>query len=950
MGIALFILVVSLSSWFLVKHEELKATQSPKMSGRTVYNIPEPAKINTINLGDNYSFLKDAGQVTQNIVNQNNVPNTPLGTYVWNNVVQMVEQNELGQGLISQKGALWYNDQISIEKGFKGEFETYLGNQNKAVYDGISITLQNDPAGLQAIGANGNGFGITGNSSYPDSYIKNAISIVIDAGDNSIYVVVPKAGSFSNGVRDLIRYNYHKLNISDFGWLSNGVWQHLSYEWDAQKQLFSYTVIFKNTRGDTSQFTDYINLQTGDTSSNLVYTPPSTNETYPPEHLGPKKIVEIEELIEKGNYKGAETYFGGELLYWGFTGTSYGVGTQETTGSSAIAPLVCVESTPNQSQSPLALSMTKLGELNSSNERQPLVGAKFILQAKNQKGKWQQFDPEPSKNIPKTFETGSDGKIKIQATNGQGEANLIEMVLKYGGLDDYQEFRFREVEAPTGYIQPPVISPMNPNDYAASESEHSAGLFSSKSVELSGASTTPSNPTPENPDDGDFGTVSNVYVPTEEGDAVMIHLTKTGAEKQPLSGVEMTVGAKVTDTGGKPHILSLAQLSNAVKKTTVTEAQMTLTTDADGKISVPENQLAMMLDLASSSLDVYQSLDQWVFIETKAAVDYQPSPFSDGNWQVVPDTYKNKFIFKITDNWTSAEDIKSEYPVTATNALNQFTISPEAIGPEDEPLADASFTINDTPISNPYALTVGTAASAPTYTLKQTNTNDGYASAQPVTFKLVQTPNKINEFTVTTVTVEGNNTDNYFEFYYKVGEEKKSITPGTPFTSSDFLENPTLFLSLVNQPIGDFALAQIEPLNYGRISLPQKNPDELIKRQDADWKVQFTDTRLDAYRTPLKLSVKLDQNFTKVGDSTKTISGILLYRPNATTPITPDAFLIEGEETLIKEKINPDSGTNDIDWPEQAGFLLQIDAEKQTKIFAGDYEAELTFILSEDPL
>lgn len=936
MGIALFaLLVVSLSSWFLVKHEELKATQSPKMSDRTVYNIPEPAKINTINLGDNYSFLQDAGQVTQNIVNQNNVPNTPLGTYVWNNVVQMVEQNELGQGLIRQKGALWYNDQISIEKGFKGEFETYLGNQNKVVYDGISFTLQNDPAGLQAIGANGDGFGTSANIVFPDSYIKNAISIVIDAGDNSIYAVVPKAGRFGFGVRSLIRYNYHKLNISDFGWLSNGVWQHLSYEWDAQEELFLYTVTFKNTRGDTRQFTDSINLQTGATSSNWVDTR-STQETYPPEHPGPKNI---EEIVSK---PGANNYFGGELLYWGFTGTSLGSGTQETDGSSAIAPLVSVELTPNQSQSPLVLSMTKLGELNSSNERQPLVGATFILQAKNQEGKWQQFDPEPSKNIPKTFKTGSDGKIKIQATNGQGEANLIEMVLKYGGLDDYQEFRFREVEAPTGYIQPPVISPMNPNDYAASESEHSAGLFSSKSVELSGASTTPSNPTPENPDDGDFGEVYNNTPPT-------IELTKSGVENAPLPGVEMTIGAKVTDKSDQQKVISLAQLANKVKGTT-TYSDITLTTNEFGKITLPTDQIPLMLDLASSSLDVYRSLDQWVFIETKVATGYQPSPFLDGNWQEVPEAYKNKFIFNITDNWTSAEDIKSEYPVTAANALNQFTISPEAIGPEDEPLADASFTINDTPISNPYALTVGTAASAPTYTLKQTNTNDGYASAQPVTFKLVQTPNKINEFTVTTVTVEGNNTDNYFEFYYKVGEEKKSITPGTPFTSSDFLENPTLFLSLVNQPIGDFALAQIKPLNYGSISLPQKNPDELIKRQDADWKVQFTDTRLDAYRTPLKLSVKLDQNFTNTNDPTKTISGILLYRPEETTAITPDTFLIEGEETPIKEKINPESGTNYIDWPEQAGFLLQIDTEKQTKIFAGDYQAELTFILSEDPL
>lgn len=919
----LLIPIIIFLAYMLLKLDNLNAKLLEK-SANYIVELPatEPSNLNALNVNpQNFSFVGDAGSY--------NYPS-------WTNTVEMAPK------ALGKKGALWYKEKVSIKKDFEGEFELYLGNNYpEKGMDGITLTFQNDSD--IALGGSANSFGVVGpsdpgNPSPGDVFIKNAVSIIFDGqgdevgggGQGAVYLVVPC--KTTGGVRAISNFNIMDSTTS----FSSGKWMKVRYYWDATNQILEYEVtgpVWKS--GTSAQQT--IDFKTGMTSG-----------TY--QHTNSNIIPEIAEAAQRAQQSGktpAEEYFKSDTIWWGYTGTSHG-----TNIARAIDPVVSVGLLPNQFQSPLQLSMTKYEELGAGGERQPLSGAKFILQAQDENGTWRQFNPEKGEqDIAEVFTTDTNGKIVIKAIDGQQYESLINMVLKYGGTERYQAFRFREVEAPTGYIQPPVISPMNPNDYAASESEHSAGLFSSKSVELSGASTTPSNPTPENPDDGDFGTVSNIHIPTEGEEAMMIHLTKTGAENKPLSGVEMTIGAKVTDMSGTQRILSLAQLSNSVKNTKLTETQMTLITDDHGKISVPENQLAMMLDLASSSLDVYRSLDQWVFIETKVATGYQPSPFLDGNWQEVPEAYKNKFIFNITDNWTSAEDIKSEYPVTAANALNQFTISPEAIGPEDEPLADASFTINDTPISNPYALTVGTAASAPTYTLKQTNTNDGYASAQPVTFKLVQTPNKINEFTVTTVTVEGNNTDNYFEFYYKVGEEKKSITPGTPFTSSDFLENPTLFLSLVNQPIGDFALAQIEePLNYGRISLPQKNPDELIKRQGANWKVQFTDTRLEAYRTPLKLSVRLDQNFTNTNDPTKTISGILLYRPEATTPITPNDFLIEGEETPIKEKINPESGTNDIDWPEQAGFLLQIDAEKQTKIFAGDYQAELTFILSEDPL
>ncbi len=80
---------------------------------------------------------------------------------VGNASVLPLNEYQLTPNLNTQAGAIWGNTKIDLTKSFFYEFEAYLGNDPSGA-DGMVFMLQNDGAGLAAIGATGDGIGAAG--------------------------------------------------------------------------------------------------------------------------------------------------------------------------------------------------------------------------------------------------------------------------------------------------------------------------------------------------------------------------------------------------------------------------------------------------------------------------------------------------------------------------------------------------------------------------------------------------------------------------------------------------------------------------------------------------------------------------------------------------------------------------------------------------------------------
>lgn len=86
-----------------------------------------------------------------------------------------------------QKGAMWSHNKINLKRDFSMEMFVYLHEMNgKGLADGITVTFQNDPRGVEAIGGSGAGIGAypVNHRGDPDpveaKYIENAISAEFD--------------------------------------------------------------------------------------------------------------------------------------------------------------------------------------------------------------------------------------------------------------------------------------------------------------------------------------------------------------------------------------------------------------------------------------------------------------------------------------------------------------------------------------------------------------------------------------------------------------------------------------------------------------------------------------------------------------------------------------------------------------------------------------------------
>ncbi|TXI88884.1 MAG: hypothetical protein E6Q36_04440 [Chryseobacterium sp.] len=131
----------------------------------------------------------------------------------------------------NQAGQMWSYNKADFTKNFSISFDVYLGN-NDGGADGVAIVFHNDPAGINAIGVNGDGIGARG--------IQNGVVLELDTYTNTF-----DPGSPSGPDHGQIWRSSDQTAITtpiSLPNLEDGVWQPVIVNWDSASQTLSYTV------------------------------------------------------------------------------------------------------------------------------------------------------------------------------------------------------------------------------------------------------------------------------------------------------------------------------------------------------------------------------------------------------------------------------------------------------------------------------------------------------------------------------------------------------------------------------------------------------------------------------------------------------------------------------------------------------------------------------------
>ena len=126
---------------------------------------------------------------------------------------------------------MWSYSKVDFTKNFSIPFEAYLGN-NDAGADGMAIVFQNDPAGINAVGTNGDGIGARG--------IQNGVVLELDTYRNSsspaLDPVADHGQIWKSSDQSAITSTVSLPNLED------GAWHAVVVNWDSASQTLSYTV------------------------------------------------------------------------------------------------------------------------------------------------------------------------------------------------------------------------------------------------------------------------------------------------------------------------------------------------------------------------------------------------------------------------------------------------------------------------------------------------------------------------------------------------------------------------------------------------------------------------------------------------------------------------------------------------------------------------------------
>jgi hypothetical protein len=163
--------------------------------------------INSIDLDDDNDGILDTVECEASVAVSNTTDWNPIGDASTAGTELIITPNLQGQ-----RGASWYNNQVSINQAFNYKFQANLGADDNGA-DGIAFVISTDPRGTNAIGENGWGLGVY------DTYTGDGCTSTYQSGGSGC-----RNGVWHSLVIEMDTYH----NGNDFGDLTSN--DHLSIQ------------------------------------------------------------------------------------------------------------------------------------------------------------------------------------------------------------------------------------------------------------------------------------------------------------------------------------------------------------------------------------------------------------------------------------------------------------------------------------------------------------------------------------------------------------------------------------------------------------------------------------------------------------------------------------------------------------------------------------------------
>lgn len=138
---------------------------------------------------------------------------------------------QLTPDLQFQSGQIWSYGKVDFTRNFSISFQAYLGTKNDDGADGVAIVFHNDPAAVNAVGANGDGIGARG--------IQNGIVLELDTFYNSWLTSESSSDHgqiWKSADQSPITTPVNLPNLED------GNWHTVIVNWNSLTSTLTYTV------------------------------------------------------------------------------------------------------------------------------------------------------------------------------------------------------------------------------------------------------------------------------------------------------------------------------------------------------------------------------------------------------------------------------------------------------------------------------------------------------------------------------------------------------------------------------------------------------------------------------------------------------------------------------------------------------------------------------------
>lgn len=165
-------------------------------------------------------------------------------------------QVQLTKAVNNQHGQIWSYGKIDFSKSFTLTYQAYLGTKTDSGADGIAAVFHNDPSGIAASGADGQGLGAMG--------IQNGIALELDTwyNDNFNDITDDHGTIWKTALGSGAGMMSSPISLGE---LEDGRWHNVITKWNVSTLTLSYTVETGNpavsTLAGTFTFSSLTDLQ-----------------------------------------------------------------------------------------------------------------------------------------------------------------------------------------------------------------------------------------------------------------------------------------------------------------------------------------------------------------------------------------------------------------------------------------------------------------------------------------------------------------------------------------------------------------------------------------------------------------------------------------------------------------------------------------------------------------